>query len=173
MTPAVVKDAAALLQERRALALSRSPVDSRDFDLMPVSATSSAESLLLVAKPILFDVDRRMHGGPPTGWFESIGRGAFSKTLSERPGFGAVSVFAGDEILSATQSATITFEEDRLGLRVEAKISPSPQLLDGLRLRLTLFFTVRREQWNGDYTFRRISELSLTPPWKHSGLEMV
>jgi HK97 family phage prohead protease len=108
-------------------------------------------------------------GGPPYGWAETMARGAATKTLSERDENVAF-LFDHEGIpLARVDSGTLTLEDEKHGLRSSARMDrESPHGLSVLRAiergdvdEMSIAFRVVRQEWNEDYTERRISEIRL------------
>lgn len=108
-------------------------------------------------------------GGAPFGWGETVARGAATKTLKEREKNVAFLFDHAGIPLARVDSGTLTLEADKEGLRVEARMDPkSPHGLSVLRAiergdvdEMSMAFRAVRQEWNEDYTERRISEIML------------
>jgi HK97 family phage prohead protease len=99
---------------------------------------------------------------------ETIARDAFKRTLSENPDVQLLVNHAGMP-LARTRSGTMRLSEDQRGLRVEADLNPDdpdvkalvPKMrrkdLDGM----SFAFKTTQQQWNEDYTKRRIIAVGL------------
>lgn len=68
------------------------PPNTPDRERRSLSATDcrmewreEGDTLTLTGYACVFDVPYEMYGGPPWGWTEQFARGAFSKTLAEKP----------------------------------------------------------------------------------------
>jgi hypothetical protein len=107
-------------------------------------------------------------GGPPYGWTETIARGAADKSIAEQD---EVYLFFDHEglPLSATKAGTLTLESDKMGLRNESRIDPrssySMEIVNRLERgeldAMSFAFRAVRQEWNEDYTERRILETKL------------
>ena len=107
-------------------------------------------------------------GGPPYGWVETIARGAADKSVAERD---EVYLFFDHEglPLAATKAGTLTLESDKIGLYNESRIDPRSQysmevvhrLERGELDAMSFAFKAMRQEWNEDYTERRILEVML------------
>jgi HK97 family phage prohead protease len=107
-------------------------------------------------------------GGPPYGWTEMIARGAADKSVKEQDD---VYLFFDHEglPLSSTKAATLTLESDKVGLYNESRIDPrsawSMEIVHRLERReldaMSFAFRATRQEWNEDYTERRILEVRL------------
>jgi HK97 family phage prohead protease len=110
-----------------------------------------------------------VYGGPERGgWNETIARDAFAKTLAEKPDVAFLINHDGIP-LARSRSGTLTLSADNTGLASEAEIdaeSPLGQTLRSAMKRgdldqMSFGFRVTRQEWNDDYTERRITEVSL------------
>ncbi|MHB1845334.1 MAG: HK97 family phage prohead protease [Deltaproteobacteria bacterium] len=108
------------------------------------------------------------------GWYsETIARGAFEKTLRERPDvvLNLQHGSAGSGLpIARTTSGTLRLSEDNHGLRAEADLDPedadvqlaSRKLARGdLDGQMSFAFQVVRDEWTKDYSKRTIREVSL------------
>jgi len=106
------------------------------------------------------DVDRG-------GFMETIMRGAAAKSAGEAD----VRLLINHEgiPLARTKSGTMTLESDDIGLRVTAELDPMNPLSASLRSamergdmdQMSFAFRVLRDEWNSDYSERKIYELKL------------
>jgi HK97 family phage prohead protease len=110
-----------------------------------------------------------VYGGPERGgWNETIARDAFAKTLAEKPDVAFLINHDGIP-LARSRSGTLTLSADNTGLASEAEIdaeSPLGQTLRSAMKRgdldqMSFGFRVTRQEWNEEYTERRITEVSL------------
>jgi HK97 family phage prohead protease len=111
-----------------------------------------------------------VYGGPPFGWSETIARGAFAKTLNENPD--VVFLVNHDGLpMARTLSGTLELEEDKTGLRAVAPaLDPedrdvqwiAPKMARGDLDEMSFAFRVSRQEWNEDYTDRRITEVNMS-----------
>jgi HK97 family phage prohead protease len=109
-------------------------------------------------------------GGPPYGWVETIAEGAATKTIRERDD---VRLLANHEglPLARTGARTLELESDPIGIRVSTPggldmrrgyVSDVVYALeDGDLSEMSMAFRVVKQEWNADYTERRILELKL------------
>lgn len=117
----------------------------------------------------VWDTPYEVAGGPPWGWTETVAAGSCAKTLRERDDVRFLFDHCGIP-MARTRSGTLTLSADDVGLSVDA---PSldvtmPCVLDlrGAMRRgdldeMSMAFYVLRQEWNGDYTERTITELRL------------
>jgi len=99
---------------------------------------------------------------------ETVKRGAFAKTLSERPDVQLLLNHDGLP-LARTLSGTMRLAEDDQGLRVDADLNPddpdvqrlAPKVQRGDIDGMSFAFTVTRQNWDDDYENREIVEVNL------------
>jgi HK97 family phage prohead protease len=108
-------------------------------------------------------------GGAPYGFTETIARGAFKKALAERDDVRLLVNHDGVP-LARTKSGTLTLAEDEVGLYVRAEgldmSNPAVQELRSAMQRgdideMSFAFRATRQEWNSDYSERRITEARL------------
>lgn len=153
----VVRSRANMAEARRTAA----PLEIRENDDGTVHLTGYATT---------WETSYDVAGGPPWGWTETIARGAASKSLAERDD---VRFLINHEGLALARNAsrTMTLEADDLGLLVDVPALDvrsnvfSGALASAIRRgdvdQMSFAFYVHRQEWNDDYTERRISELEL------------
>lgn len=153
------------MQDKKELidAPERRGVSSSQFELR-----SSRDSLHFSGYASVFDKGYDLYGGPPIGWTEYIERGAFDKTLKEKPDLHLLMNHEGLP-LARTKSGTLQLSVDDTGLRVDADLDrrdPDVQRLQTKMERgdideMSFAFRVKRQSWSADETERRIEEVSL------------
>jgi len=131
-------------------------------------ASDTPDELIVEGYATTFDTAYDVAGGAPYGWSEVIAPGAFTKTLRERDD---VRFLVNHEGVPAarTKSGTLSLVQDDLGLRVEARLdrtNPSvAELASALERgdldQMSFAFQVVRQEWNDEYTARRILEAKL------------
>lgn len=109
-------------------------------------------------------------GGPPYGWSESIARGAASRSLAENADVRFLFDHEGIP-MARTKSKTMTLEADDVGLLSDVPSADVQRNVFAQALHsaidrgdvdeMSFAFKVIRQEWNGDYTERRILELRL------------
>lgn len=108
-------------------------------------------------------------GGAPYGWSESIAKGAATKSLAERDDVRFLLNHEGMP-LARTKSGTMTLTADDMGLFVDAPNldlrNPSAAELQSCLDRgdvdqMSFAFMATLQEWNEDYTQRRILEVRL------------
>lgn len=116
----------------------------------------------------VYEAPYEVMGGPPWGWVETIARGAADKSVREQDD---VYLFFDHENLplASTKSGTLVLASDQVGLYNESRIDPgSPYSMEIVsRLErgdldaMSFAFRALRQEWNEDYTERRITEVKL------------
>lgn len=124
----------------------------------------------------VYEYPYEVAGGPPWGWSETIAEGATRKSVMERDRVGLLTNHDSDTAfglaLAANYNGSLELESDSVGLRMAATFAPSKRvnvardfLLDSLEQRLadsmSFAFRVTRQEWDEDYTQRRILEVRL------------
>jgi len=124
----------------------------------------------------VYEYPYEVAGGPPWGWVETIAEGATRKSVMERDRVGLLTNHDSDTAfglaLAANYNGSLELESDSVGLRMAATFAPSKRtnvardfLLDSLEQRLadsmSFAFRVTRQEWNEDFTERRILEVRL------------
>lgn len=99
---------------------------------------------------------------------ETIAEGAFTKTLSEKPDVVLNYMHMNDTAMATTGGGGLTLKADP-HLSVEARIPKTdadaqrvmPKVERGDAASMSFAFRVTRQEWNEDYTQRRITEVNL------------
>ena len=109
-------------------------------------------------------------GGPPYGWIETMADGAADKTVRERDDVRLLINHDGLP-LARTKSKTLDLVSDRTGVGCSTPsgldlANPKVQELASVMSRddadeMSIAFRVLRQEWNADYTERRIIEIML------------
>lgn len=117
----------------------------------------------------VYDVWYDVAGGPPYGWREMVVAGAGRRTLNARPDVRLLVNHDGLP-LARTRSGTLLLEEHDQGLYANAPAldlrNPTVQEVRSAMDRkdvdeMSYAFRVTRQEWNEDYTERRIIEYGL------------
>ncbi|MFK0173404.1 HK97 family phage prohead protease [Streptomyces sp. NPDC090306] len=143
--------------ERRGIASGR-------FELRELSGGN----LLLTGYASVFNSPYDVYGGPPMGWTEVVDPTAFDTTLAARADTHLL-INHGGMPLARTKSGTLQLATDTTGLHVEAGLDPSdpdvqalvPKMRRGDMDEMSFGFRVKADEWNDDYTERRLTEVSL------------
>lgn len=137
--------------------------------------TADDGSPVLVGYATVYDVAYDVLGGPPYGWSETIVGGACDKSAREamanlKSDGGVYHFFDHEGLgLASTKDKTLTLLSDQVGLYNESRVdasSPSNmevvrRVQSGMLDAQSFAFQVLRQEWNGDYTERRILEVKL------------
>lgn len=116
------------------------------------------------------DVWYDVAGGPERGGFrEQIAGGAFDKTLDEQLDAMFLLVDHDGLPVAGTRNGSLVLEADGHGLRAEAHPDTASaynneivtRVRSGLLDSMSFAFAAMQQEWNGDYTERRITELRL------------
>lgn len=107
-------------------------------------------------------------GGPPYGWSETIAEGACTKSVRERDDVRLLLNHEGIP-LGRTRSKTLELESDSTGLRCASTLDGKSPLVQSMASamdrddldEMSFAFRVLRQEWNDDYTERRILEVKL------------
>lgn len=111
-----------------------------------------------------------VYGGPEEyGWSEHVSKGAATKTLRERANIALLHQHDDGRVLATTRSSALTIVEDDIGLLVQAELDTAVtwvndtvlQMLNGTIDEMSIGFQVIRQEWDGTYTDRNITELRL------------
>lgn len=142
----------------------------RESRLLRVELRATADKVALRGYATVWDAPYEMYGGPERGgWIETIARGAANKTLAERPDVRLLVNHDGVP-LARTRSGTLRLAADDYGLLVEAEdLDARSPLVQTLRSALerkdmdemSFAFRVVKQEWDGDYESRVITEFSL------------
>lgn len=123
---------------------------------------------IIVGYATVYEHPYEVMGGPPWGWTETIARGAPDKSISERDD--VYLFFDHDGLpLAATKAGTLDLTSDKIGLHNESRVDPrsgwSMEVVNRLERgeldAMSFAFRALRQEWNDDYTERRIIEVKL------------
>ena len=124
---------------------------------------------ILAGYGTIYDHGYDIWGGPTRGgWTETIVRGAADKSVTEQDDVFLFFDHAGLP-LARTSSKTLRLESDKIGLYNEGRVDPSsPWSMEIVRRvergdldAMSFAFQATRQEWNGDYTERFITEVRL------------
>jgi len=124
--------------------------------------------LLLTGYASVFNSPYDVYGGPPMGWTEDVDPHAFDVTLGARADAHLL-INHGGMPLARTKSGTLKLAADTTGLHVEAGLEPTDPDVQRLMPKMnrkdmdemSFGFRVKNDEWNEDYTQRRLLEVSL------------
>ncbi|MCQ9178484.1 HK97 family phage prohead protease [Streptomyces sp. IBSBF 2953] len=124
--------------------------------------------MLLTGYASVFNSPYDVYGGPPMGWTEDVDPHAFDVTLGARADAHLL-INHGGMPLARTKSGTLKLAADSTGLHVEAGLEPTdpdvqrliPKMSRKDMDEMSFGFRVKNDEWNEDYTQRRLLEVSL------------
>jgi len=116
----------------------------------------------------VYDYPYDVAGGPPWGWAETIAAGAATKSVQERDDVRLLLNHDGLP-LARTRANTLHLESDDVGLHIAAKLDTRSTLVRDIVSamergdldEMSFAFQALRQEWNEDYTERRILEVKL------------
>jgi HK97 family phage prohead protease len=162
-------DAVEKLTSTRSTKRGKVDVEVRTLAKAPEITTPSSDSFNLRGYATVYDVAYPVAGGPDAGgWMETIERGATAKSIKD--GADTRLLFDHDGIpLARTASGTMRLLSDDLGMMVDANLDPASPYAQSVRSavmrgdadQMSFAFRVTRQEWNEDYTERRIKEVQL------------
>ncbi len=135
----------------------------------PTIRLADGEDPTLDGYATVYDASYDMYGGPAKGgWTETVVGGAGKKSLSESPDVVLLVNHQGLP-LARTTSGTLDLSEDRHGLHAVATLDRRdpevqalvPKMERGDLSEMSFAFRIVRQEWNDDYTDRRILEYSI------------
>lgn len=129
---------------------------------------ADGDDLKLTGYASVFESPYDVYGGPPYGWTEIVDRKAFDVTLAAKPDLHLLINHEGMP-LARTKSGTLRLAADTKGLHVDADLDADDPDVQRLRTKMkrgdmdemSFGFRVKRQEWNEDYTERRLLEISL------------
>lgn len=154
-------------REERAKRLLGAP-ERRDV-ARPFEVRADGNTVTLTGYASVTEVAYDVFGGPKAGgWSETIARGGFGRTLSQSPDLHLLVNHAGLP-LARTKSGTLSLSEDKVGLAVTSPLDLRDPDVQALRVKMergdidemSFAFRANKQEWNDDYTERRILEVNL------------
>ncbi|MEI5520669.1 HK97 family phage prohead protease [Streptomyces brasiliscabiei] len=129
---------------------------------------AEGDELKLTGYASVFESPYDVYGGPPYGWTEVVDPAAFDTTLRAKPDLHLLINHEGMP-LARTKSGTLRLAADKKGLYVDADLDADDPDVQRLRTKMrrgdmdemSFGFRVKRQEWNEDYTERRLLEISL------------
>jgi hypothetical protein len=143
-------------------------VEVRQVAQLPQLSTSD-KGWNLRGYATVYDVAYPIAGGPDHGGFmEIIERGATAKSINDGADVRLLFDHAGIP-LARTASGSMRLISDDMGMMVDADLDPESPYAQSVRSAITrgdadqmsFAFRVMRQEWNDDYTIRRIKEVAL------------
>lgn len=116
-----------------------------------------------VGYALVYDFAYDVAGGPPWGWIEEIAAGACSGCLRDDVRY----LLNHDGMpMARTVNRTLIIDDDNRGLHSDATVDLRQQVASDLTIaiergdidQMSFAFRVARQEWNDDYTHRRILE---------------
>lgn len=144
------------------------PLAPGTLQLRADESDDGATELTFEGHASVYEREYDIFGGPPYGWTEEVAAGAGTKTLQESPDVQLLINHDGLP-LARTKSNTLALSEDEVGLHVRARLDRedpdvqrvAPKLRRGDLDEMSFAFRIIRQEWNEDYTHRRIVEYAL------------
>jgi HK97 family phage prohead protease len=145
-------------------------LELRAFPARGIELRAEGETVEFRGYATAYEHTYAVGGGPDAGgWLETVAAGAGRRTLNARPDVRLLVNHEGLP-LARTRSGTLLLEETEQGLMVVAPAldlrNPRVQELRSAMDRndvdeMSFAFRVTRQEWNADYTERRIIEYAL------------
>ena len=159
----------AKLTDQRTTRKGRVPVEVRVLDAAPTITAPDAGGFNLRGYATVYDVPYPIAGGPEAGgWMETVARGATAKSIKDGADVRLLYDHGGIA-LARTASSTMRLVSDDMGMMVDADLDPESPYAQSVRSavlrgdvdQMSFAFRVTRQEWNDDYTERRITEVQL------------
>jgi len=160
---------AAKLVDTRNTKRGKVGVEVRTVAQLPTITAVGSEQWNLRGYATVYDVAYPIAGGPEAGgWLEIVERGATAKSIKD--GADVRLLFDHDGIpLARTASGTMRLISDDMGMMVDADLDVSSPYAQSVRSaiirgdadQMSFAFRVLRQQWNEDFSERRIKEVQL------------
>lgn len=148
-------------------------VERRSIGLTDFELRQQGDTLQFSGYASLFDVGYEMYGGPDKGgWTEYVDKGAFTRTLSQKPDV-VLNINHGEGgtglPLARSTSGTLELRTDKKGLRPEASLDLRDPDVQALQVKvergdvnqMSFAFRTIRQEWNNEEEERRLLEVSL------------
>ena len=159
----------AKITDERTTRKGRVPVEVRVLAASPTISAPTEGSFNLRGYATVYDVPYPIAGGPEAGgWMETVARGATAKSIKDGADCRLLYDHSGIA-LARTASGTMRLVSDDMGMRVDADLDPESPYAQSVRSavlrgdvdQMSFAFRVTRQEWNDDYTERRITEVAL------------
>jgi HK97 family phage prohead protease len=161
-------DTADKLTAKRSTKRGKVEVEVRTLAQAPEIKAANDNSWNLRGYATVYDVAYPIAGGPEAGgWMEIVERGATAKSIKD--GADVRLLFDHDGIpLARSTSGSMRLISDDLGMMVDADLDPASPYAQSVRSavlrgdadQMSFAFRVTRQEWNEDYTERRIKEVA-------------
>ena len=162
-------DKAAKLTATRSTRKGKVDVEVRTLAQAPTITAPTDSAFNLRGYATVYDVAYPIAGGPEAGgWMEIVERGATAKSINDGADVRLLYDHGGIA-LARTASGTMRLVSDDMGMVVDADLDPESPYAQSVRSavlrgdvdQMSFAFKVTRQEWNEDYTERRIKEVAL------------
>lgn len=159
----------AKLTDQRTTRKGKVPVEVRVLATAPTISAPADGEFNLRGYATVYDVPYPIAGGPEAGgWMETVARGATAKSIKDGADVRLLYDHGGIA-LARTASGTMRLVSDDMGMMVDADLDPESPYAQSVRSavlrgdvdQMSFAFRVTRQEWNDDYTERRITEVQL------------
>ena len=157
------------LVDERTTRKGKVPVEVRVLAASPTITAPTEGEFKLRGYATVYDVPYPIAGGPEAGgWMETVARGATAKSIKDGADVRLLYDHGGIA-LARTASGTMRLVSDDMGMMVDADLDPESPYAQSVRSavlrgdcdQMSFAFRVTRQEWNDDYTERRITEVAL------------
>jgi HK97 family phage prohead protease len=157
------------LVDERTTRKGKVPVEVRVLAASPTITAPAEGEFKLRGYATVYDVPYPIAGGPEAGgWMETVARGATAKSIKDGADVRLLYDHGGIA-LARTASGTMRLVSDDMGMMVDADLDPESPYAQSVRSavlrgdcdQMSFAFRVTRQEWNDDYTERRITEVAL------------
>lgn len=159
----------AKITDQRTTRKGKVPVEVRVLAASPTITAPTEGEFKLRGYATVYDVPYPIAGGPEAGgWMETVARGATAKSIKDGADVRLLYDHGGIA-LARTASGTMRLVSDDMGMMVDADLDPESPYAQSVRSavlrgdvdQMSFAFRVTRQEWNDDYTERRITEVAL------------
>jgi len=157
------------LTDQRTTRKGKVPVEVRVMAAKPTITEPLEGEFNLRGYATVYDVPYPIAGGPEAGgWMETVARGATAKSIKDGADVRLLYDHGGIA-LARTASGTMRLVSDDMGMMVDADLDPDSPYAQSVRSavlrgdvdQMSFAFRVTRQEWNKDFTERRITEVAL------------
>ncbi len=161
------------LTDERTTKRGKVGVEIRVLSQAPTVTTKSDSTFNLRGYATVYDVAYPIAGGPENGGFmEIIERGATAKSINDGADVRLLYDHSGLVLARSARAGfpgTMRLISDDMGMMVDADLDPESPYAQSVRSavmrgdcdQMSFAFRVTRQEWNDDYTERRIKEVQL------------
>jgi HK97 family phage prohead protease len=163
----------AKITDQRNTRKGKVPVEVRVLAAAPTITAPTDGQFNLRGYATVYDVAYPIAGGPDAGgWMETIARGATAKSIKDGADVRLLYDHQGIALARTSRSGspgTMRLISDDMGMMVDADLDPESPYAQSVRSavlrgdvdQMSFAFRVTRQEWNDDYTERRITEVAL------------